>query len=325
MDSRDTLEQEVGLLKKDPSRQRWEIHLQRMLAGELRYLVNSRSGSYEDWIELLLLDATDQALSRSFFIAALERVVQAWQPSALDTNDHLSCMLNLIGAYTPTPGYYKVSKKIKILLEEPATRSRRDSRKVSRPRQPLLQLRKQMLGVLKQYYPVAPYERDPPGFPGYIEILRQHLRIPGCTGIAARHLIQLAQLDIADSSVVFLLKREPESIGNLLREVINSNQASVVQKQLNILHNQVLLAGRDAIETFILELQKLKGSYLQTPGWPEISINSYDEPFRLDIPERKAALKTYWTVRWDLSDKLTRMKLPVIERLAAEDERRLAG
>ncbi|HVF45194.1 MAG TPA: hypothetical protein VM936_19365, partial [Pyrinomonadaceae bacterium] len=96
----DARNSEKRLLKREPTVERWQAEILRVLNGEREGdLINL--GSVEEYVDKILDLSRDKVRARLSFDEALYRVVQTWQPVRRETKEYLACLLDLIGAYTP--------------------------------------------------------------------------------------------------------------------------------------------------------------------------------------------------------------------------------
>src|SRR4051812_29099946 len=85
----------------------WEIELRKILNGERDARIR-RLGSVQEYAHWVLARANDLALSETALRNALRNIIQEWQPTTISSDRQISRMLDLILAYLPLNGEWKI-------------------------------------------------------------------------------------------------------------------------------------------------------------------------------------------------------------------------
>lgn len=268
----------------------WAIDLRRLLDGERENLVVMLGGAVE-YVEVMLEEAEDRAAARYAFHEALNGLVQTWQPSALESNYYVIIMLDLIGAYTPSPGFNKVIDFIQrqryFALSETADETH----------EPAYDAYLKALVVLENYYrvPPPPPEDEAPAYLAYIDILQEDFsRLEYC-GYALKRLVQLKVIPLDSPEIDSLIKRNPQSLKELLNLLLDPNRSSAAERDLALVYVACLDAGGETEEYFERAVVACGGRLERKDPGPVIVLE--DRAINLSLPQE--AQYKYWGLLMD--------------------------
>jgi hypothetical protein len=223
----------------DPTSPRdWGIDLRRLLNGERDHALLIHGGAVE-YVEVMLEEAADEAAAKEAFHEALEKLVQTWQPAGLDSDYYVTLLLDLIGAYTPQVGFNKVVDFVQT------------QRRLSQPETPDEvhgagdDLYLKALVVLENYYKVPPLPPDDAAraYQAYIHLLQEDFARPEYCGYALKRMIQLRVIQLDSPEIDELIKRNPQSLRELLNLLLDPNRRSTAEDDLGRVYTICLDAG----------------------------------------------------------------------------------
>jgi hypothetical protein len=279
---------EIYKLKIDPTVSAWEIEIRRVLIGKREHAL-IKLGSIQEYVENILDGSEDQAMAQTAFNEALRNVIQSWQPTRPESPASLSCMLDLIGAYTPAEGFTKILGFINSRRYFGDNVITPDSRVLGKD------LHLKALFALQYFYPAAPpsHTGDDIAFKQYLDVLREHLKENQYCDYALRRLYELNVISLEDPDVEEVLETKPEVIKELISTILRQRNKSKVERALSLLYAYSLRYGeeehfRNAIE--------LKGGLLEHDSeGPVIYLSKTDALF-LKLPED--VQESYILIRW---------------------------
>ncbi len=262
----------------------WEIEIRRVLDGERDHAIR-RLGSAREYLESVLAQSNDLALSRTAFRKALRNIVQEWQPTNLDPERPTARMLDLIQAYTPVSGDIKILGYMK--------RWGRFGTRVSSPTPREVDLHLQALALLEKYYQLAPdnWEENRGPFYEYAELLEDDLRDAEYSGHAAARLIELRLLDPEDTSVRRLVKANPSVLHGLISRFLRSPNREKSAAVITSIYEHCLVIGNGLPNRFEEEVVNYGGRFE-----PDASIHIRGDVIFLNLSrdaERKHVIATW--------------------------------
>jgi hypothetical protein len=259
-------------LKSNPSVFLWEVELRRILRGERDGRL-IQLGSADEYVRVLLASSADRAFAHAVFHDALRSVVQTWHPSTTDADDYILRMLDLIGSFTPAPGFIKTLDFIQRWKRFDDSLTRYSGTK---------DIRLKALIVLGNYYRCAPPVMQEIAFEAYVNLLQQHLQYPRYCGYSAGRLIELGVLKIESVESRNLLRDNPASLSEILTLLLQLAKRWATSTELTHLYTHCLSLGRDVVILFERVLILNQASLDLAPDGPVINFEG--EAFRL-IPD----------------------------------------
>jgi hypothetical protein len=219
----------------------WGIDLRKLVNGE-REDALEHLGGIEDYIEVMLAEADDISLAEQAFNTALEKLVQTWQPTAVESEEQASNILELIRSYTPPPGFVKVIEYIHWLNQFAATR---DIEAVRRRDE---DLHLKALVALEGYYGTAPQppEDESAAYRTYIDILKEDFESPVRCGYALRRLLELKVAEFGEDVVNAIIYKNPTALKELVSMLLDPNRKSMLEQSLAFIYIICLEAGDEA-------------------------------------------------------------------------------
>ena len=263
----------------DPSSIReWGIDLRRLLNGEREYALLRLGGAVE-YTEVMLAEAEDQAAAAEAFHEALSNLVQTWQPSALDSGYYLNLMLELIGAYTPKVGFNKIVDFIQRQRYFSPSEPSDESRWLDKD------LYLKALVVLENYYgvPPLPPEEKAPAYRAYIDILQEDFLRPEYSGYALKRMLQLRIMQLDSPRIEELIKRNPESLRELLNLLLDPNRRSTAAHDVGLVYTACLDAGSQVERYFEDAIRACGGQLERQEEGPVVILE--DAPIILNLPQ----------------------------------------
>jgi hypothetical protein len=221
-------------LVNEPSVGLWELELHRLVSGE-RFSSIIVLGDAQEYVDSVLLESTDYALSQHCFYQALRLVVREWNPEPGYSRSSMACMLDLISAYIPSEGYLKImtllseNENINHLLDI-------DSWYPS-----IEDLHLRALLVLGKFFPGPPLDAaKDSAFGAYVALIRRHLDKRKFAGYATLRLLELRILDPTDFNVLDKLLNSPETLGDFISLVIAVEPRDRLQEFIRPLYWEVM-------------------------------------------------------------------------------------
>lgn len=272
----------LKLLQEEPSRERWQEEIFRILHGE-RDPELRRRDNVHGYIELVIEQSLDGASSRSFFIEALNSTVMNWRPGHEPNRRYLELMIDLLNGYTPPVGFTKLVKLFDF-------KSRLDNGEAA-------QLRLRGLHALHSYWPAAPVISAKRGgsntlasaFQTYLQLLRQHLMHSNLSGYAAAELVRLSVLKLDDREIDLVLRKNSHAIRDLLHLLLRGSPASDADIHLGQLYGRCLQMGKKMEAMFRDVTRELGGSVIDNDEGPPTVVWPAGESVVLILDESSLA------------------------------------
>lgn len=284
----------------DPSSVRkWGINLRRLLNGE-RESILLRLGGVVEYIEVMLAEAEDQAAANEAFHEALGNLVQTWQPSVIDSNYYLNVILDLIGAYTPRVGFNKIVDFIQRQKYFSQSEPPYEDGDVYK------NLYLKALVVLENYYrvPPLPPEDTAPAYQVYINILQEDFLRPEYTGYALKRMIQLRVIQLDSPRVDELIRRNPQSLTEMLNLLLDPNRRSTARQDLGLVYTACLEAGSQVERHFEEAVIACGGHLERKEDGPVVILE--DAAILLNLPQE--VQYKYWALFMEREEQKGRMK-----------------
>ncbi len=238
--------QENRELKSKPTVEGWKVELLRIKNGERTHVI--REASYEEWIDQLIEDSSDKAISEAKFLDALDQIAHSWQPAAADWQE-LGTMIELIAAFTPEDAYGKLF----LAFESVESLDHKET-----PRTLLW-----ILDALHQYYPVSPRSqgKNQDGYEPYLNLLRRCLGLAGCEQAAARRLVERDPESLLDSQVLRIIQSQPTFLTEMIDLALDTPGEALQNRRLSLLHESAVTAGKESLRRFVQAIEARDGCY----------------------------------------------------------------
>lgn len=222
----------------------WGVDLRRLITGE-RENTLQRLGGVEEYVEVMLAEAEDDASAGQAFNDAFEQLVQTWQPSTLDSDFHITHMLDLVSAYTPRGGFVKVISLVQG-LKRFGKSDGGDAYSIDDD------VYLKAFVAMENYYKAAPKapEDQSPAYQTYVDLLREDLSNPVYVGYALKRLVELRVMELGSEEVEALIETNPGSLAALLGLIIDPSRKSKTQEELRLIYSLCLQAGSEAERHF---------------------------------------------------------------------------
>lgn len=277
----------------------WHVDLRKLLAGEREDSLQ-RLGGVEEYIEVMLAEASDTSEARAAFETALEQVIQGWQPSILDSEVNQSHVLDLLSAYTPLAGFVKIVGFAMALR-------RALFRKVDQYTYHLQDLYLGAFVTIENYYPGPP---QPPAdvassYRNYIDLMKEDLRSPEHCGYALKRLVELKIMALDRDEIENLIELNPKSLAPLTKLVLDPVRQSTAQHYLSLIYTLSLEAGDEVELEFEYAIVSCGGQLIRfDERTPKVSFNEVS--FDLDLPPESEY--QYWELIQERESKAGLMK-----------------
>lgn len=296
-------------LKLQPSTFLWELEIRNILAGKREHRLIKLGGAQE-YVDVILEESRDEALSSTTFNEALRNVIQSWQPSRPETAAFFSCMLDLISAYTPQEGFIKVLGFIsrgKYFGENVTTSDSRTTGK---------DLHFKALVTLQYYYPAAPPAKEDEnlGFRQYVDSLQKHLQHDGYRAYALRRLYELNLIDISDVKVAESLTSVPELVSELVSAILKSRNRFRIESDLSLLYTHCLRLGDGGL--LFERALEVHGARLAHEDVGPLVYFGAAELILLTVAQEVE--EAYMLLRWEVGQKRGMVKLEGLVSLHSE-------
>jgi hypothetical protein len=289
----DSEETEYGSLEgpEDPhSVYDWCVDITRLLAGEREDSLE-RLGGVEEYVSVMIEEAADPSTAKVAFEHALEKVVQNWQSSVIESEVSPDYLLDLVSAYTPENAFVKVlafAITLRRLLE-------RNANEATHLVGPPLDLYLKAFVTLENYYPRAP---QPPAdsaasYQTYIGLLKEDRNSPEFCGYAIRRLVELKEMALGGREIEELIRLNPKSLSALVKLVLDPVRRSSAENDLSIIYTLCLNAGDQAELEFEKAVLSSGGGLKRfDETTPHVLFN--EASFELHLPPR--AVYQYWEI-----------------------------
>lgn len=260
--------EETGRLVEEPSTGGFETEIHHVLAGTREHALVQIGGA-EEYFGSLLARTLNPAIARREFDAALDRIIQRWNPASPAREHTMAHALELITAFTPDHGFEKVLGHLR--------RSPRFDATVVGPRDPRAygDLHRRALVALGSYLdapPLSPVRMA--AFETYVGLLRDHLRIEPYAGYAAKRLYELHQLSVDRATLDPVLNVTLTVIGPLLHAILapvrrygpKVDQDRVRTELSSLYQSCEQMTGAEAVHQFRLAVNRMEGFEMQGQG-----------------------------------------------------------
>jgi hypothetical protein len=251
----DAQDAEKLLLKREPTAERWQAELFKVLNGQ-RESDLLHYESVEEHVDKILDLSPDRARAKLAFDKALYRVVQTWQPVRRETKEYLACLLDLIGAYTPLNGAHKL---LGFLSRWGRFEDDLESSGGYGAHHDLNLKALVALGSCLDAAPQATAE-DARLFKQYVDLLREQLSDDEYGWYAATRLIELSLLPLEHEEIGALIKRSPRVLRSLVSLVFSKARRSRFERDLQSLFVHAVEGGDRAFRAFEQTLQDRRAS-----------------------------------------------------------------
>lgn len=304
---------ETELLTRAPTVDLWEREITRVINGTREHAV--RNDGAQAYVGSLLARTTAPN-GEACFRAALDRVVERWQPRAPIRAHALAHLLGLIAGYAPAAGFDRV-------LGQLAAAARFDQVVVGDLRRDEYgDLHLKALVTLGRYLsapPAAP-ERVP-AYRAYVRVLTDHLYREEYAGYAARRLYEMGELEFTRDFLDRLLSRTLAVVGPLVHGVLapvrlrgKEVDEQTVRSHISLLYRCCgRMAGAAALHEFRRTVQRLAGFSLEPQGDGEcvrfrrgdqmviLTLETSDEPAQRALDTRPEWMRSRREVEadWD--------------------------
>jgi len=271
----------------------WEVNLRRILNGDLDHNV-VRLGGATEYVEALLAESEHSPTTQAAFHEALRNLVQTWDPSKLESENHLSYLLDLIGAYTPATGFGKV-----LIFSQQALPVNRSA--VLEGDESVVDLALKSLLVLEHYHPVSPLwpHNEDGAFKAYVTVLRECLLHRQYRGYAARRLVELSVIDANSSEFGELISKNPEILNELIPLLLSPIRRAGVEDTLTAIYVHCLINGSGLDSQFEEVLSANGATFERLESYPIIHIRTEHIPLRLPAE----LIQTYFTTSMEQIEK----------------------
>jgi hypothetical protein len=262
-DESHVIDSEEALLN-NPSIFQWQVEITSLLRGEREYALDSL-GSADEYVRVMLIRFKQgkRSIAEAAFHEALRNVAQAWNPSSSQPDEYVENMLDLLGAFTPLPGFAKV-----LELVERRIRSKYHPMSAD--------LHFKTLAVLSNYYPRAlPGSNKDAAFKSYIELLREHLLTPQFRNYSIQRLIELKALE--PEEIKNLIEADAQYIHDMVAFLLDPNKPKRAEQEINRIYEYCLEIKKGRIAGFKQALEACGARFEQLPE--KVGIRLADDSF----------------------------------------------
>lgn len=305
---------QTELLTQAPTVELWEREIERVIDGTREHAV--RNDGAQAYVSSLLARTIDPN-GETCFRAALDRVVERWQPRAPVRAHFLAHLLGLIAGYAPPAGFDRV-------LGQLTTTARFDQSVVGDPRwDEYGDLHLKALVTLGRYLsaPPAASERVP-AYRAYVRVLTEHLYREEYAGYAARRLYEMGELEFTHDFLDRLLNHSYAVIAPLVNAVLapvrlhgTEVEERTVRSHISLLYRSCgRMAGPAALHEFRRAVQRLAEFSLERQGDGEcvrfrrgdqemiLTVEASDEPAQRALAMRPDWMRSLREVEKDLDE-----------------------
>jgi hypothetical protein len=219
----------IAELLKEPTVDGWRRELAALRAGQREHAVIAAGGGIQEYVQDLLTRSAGDA--RTVFDDALDDVVRRWAPTSSGWSSDLACMLELIGAFLPQPGFQKVL----LLLDESEPIAVLGSATSAVPPSDLYI---KGLTVLRRYYRVAPKspKDEGPAFDTYLSLLHSLILHPRHRGYAIARLLELNEVQASGQVLAEAIQTDPEILSSIVPALLRPGRRGQLQRDLSALY-----------------------------------------------------------------------------------------
>ena len=225
-------------LRSNPTILGWDTEIRRILSGEREHAI-LHLGSGDEYVHTLLAQSLDPPLARSTFQAALENVIESWQPEVGDKPGGTRRLLELIAAFAPHHGFVRIMSR----FDEGGF-----NKAVGRDGSPSLDLL--ALSALESYYPVPPaVPREDEAFQAYVGLLWRFVERSDGAPYALLRLVVLNQLPLGLEEADRYLSTRPGTVATIVEWLFDHRRQARLAQLLPTLFGACLSSG-SLIEEF---------------------------------------------------------------------------
>jgi hypothetical protein len=284
------IERGTPSIPRPQTREEWQTLLHELLEDRWSYIVD-KLGSPAEVIRVIIRDASDPSACRSAFEVALEHLIGMWQPHNPSRSSYYLNMFDILGAFTPSEGAYKLLVQFELVgswptddLSNPGTSSPSSTVEAQSS------VEWQALLVLERYFPLPLVSADN-HYSLYESLLFSRIDSP--YGIySLRRLLECGAIGVDDSRLISRLKQQPEVLISELMTIVIGTQRSNREPILSALFSQSL--QQDLIPQFKQVLARFNCTLSENERMPLLNT-----PFEtLDIRIDEIAFKKYMEMRW---------------------------